>query len=323
MGECDALQRLSGIQVPVTDDRMQGPSVDCIIPCYNGAATVVAAIRSVLDQGVPGVRVIVVDDGSRDDSVVCIRELVDPRVILLTQPNRGPAAARNTGIRAAEAPFCAFLDADDLWLPGKLAVQIESLERAADPRVVGHCVSFRQLWPEGGRSDRIMPPGERVADALMDVCFTTIGSTLLVRRSVFETVGLFDESLTCFEDWDWQLRFLLLGFRFDTSPRVLVEKQEGRRRSGAVVENGVAHLRRHHEAIAATFGRKAAARFRAALAFEAAVARFLQHRWLGCASALATSLWANPWRLPSSLCRLAGRMIAAPGRDTPRKPACC
>ncbi len=283
--------------------------VDCIIPCYNNAGTVVAAIQSVLTQDIDGLWIIVVNDGSTDDSAARVAAFNHPRITLISQTNQGPSAARNTGIRSSRARYCAFLDADDLWLPGKLAHQINVLDSIDDERVIGHCVSFRQVWPTGIATDRILPSSLAMQDSLFDACMTTIGSTGLVRRSAFETIGLFDEGLRCFEDWDWHLRCLLLGQRFETSPQVFVEKQEGRRRSGRLVEDGVAHMRRYVEAVRASFGPRAARCFKAALAFELAVARLVQRHWAGFSCAIIASIVGNPSRALSSLLRICHRLV--------------
>jgi|GEM_PF-1385167 len=288
--------------------------VDCIIPCYNNAATVTRAVRSVLEQDVgDGVlTLILVDDGSSDDSVAQVRAIGDSRVTIVRQPNAGPAAARNTGVRAGRAPFCAFLDADDVWRPGKLRLQVAALLAADDSCVGGHCVSFLQRRACGRRIVRTMPAPERFADATMDVCMTTLGSTMLARRAMFDAVGLFDEGLRCFEDWDWQLRCLLKGFRFDTSPQVLVEKYEGGRRSGAVVEVSAALLRRRLPEVRTAFGARAARRLASALYFEIALSDALRRDWAGCIVNSVRCLGANPRRL-GLLARQAARRI--PGRS--------
>lgn len=294
--------------------------VDCIIPCYNNAGTAVDAVMSVLAQDVDDMGVIIVNDGSTDGSEHVLGTIRDPRVTIISQINRGPAAARNCGIQASRAEYYAFLDADDLWLPGKLRFQIEALEalaQATGNAAIGHCVSFRQVR-QGGTgtgNDRIMPAPDLFREALLDVCMTTIGSTLLVRRSVFEAVGLFNEDLRCFEDWEWQLRCLLNGFRFDTSQRVLVVKHEGgRRRSGPAVENACRQLRRIVPEIAVAWGSGPARRLASALSFEMAVSHFLRREWAGCARELAASLQNNPRRLTYMARRLLQRAGIAFGR---------
>lgn len=100
--------------------------VSIITPCYNGAKTIGEAIKSVLGQSYANWEMIIVDDCSADDSVSVVKAFADPRIRLLqNETNPGPGGTRNVGIRAASGRFLAFLDADDAWLPEKLAVQTE------------------------------------------------------------------------------------------------------------------------------------------------------------------------------------------------------
>src|SRR5215203_2614836 len=104
------------------------PLVSAVVPAYNASRTVVEAVNSVLTQTVRDLEVIVVDDGSRDDTADVVRSIDDPRVSLITKQNEGASSARNAGIRAARGRYVAFLDADDLWLRSKLERQLDVLE---------------------------------------------------------------------------------------------------------------------------------------------------------------------------------------------------
>ena len=106
-----------------------GPSISVVIPCHNAAAFLRATIASILGQTEPVLEVIVVDDGSTDDSAR-IAELFGPPVRVVRQPNQGESAARNRGIEAAAGDWVAFLDADDLWLPTKIELQSEAIRSA-------------------------------------------------------------------------------------------------------------------------------------------------------------------------------------------------
>ena len=104
-------------------------AVDIIIPLYNKEATVARSIQSVLDQTYADWRLIIVNDGSTDASLAAVRRFTDPRIEIVEQENRGPGAARNRGIHQADAPYIAFLDADDQWYPPHLENAVNALEQ--------------------------------------------------------------------------------------------------------------------------------------------------------------------------------------------------
>jgi glycosyltransferase involved in cell wall biosynthesis len=117
-----------------------------VIPAYNAADTIVPAIESVLAQTVQPKEIIVVDDGSTDETAAVIGEIA-PRIAIVRQPNQGPGAATSAGIALATAPYIATLDADDLWLPGKIERQAQCFEAA--PETAGVFASAR-LFRDGG-----------------------------------------------------------------------------------------------------------------------------------------------------------------------------
>ncbi|MBK6510381.1 MAG: glycosyltransferase family 2 protein [Haliea sp.] len=108
---------------------MHNPLISVIIPSYNCGKYLVEAIESVLSQDYPRIELIVIDDGSTDDSQQLLRAYVD-RLTYKSQPNAGIAAARNAGFKLATADFVAFLDADDIFTPGRLRLQMSMFERA-------------------------------------------------------------------------------------------------------------------------------------------------------------------------------------------------
>src|SRR5690606_20987586 len=115
--------------------------VSVVIPAYNVGPHIAEAIESVLAQDYPQVEIVVVDDGSKDDTAEVVATRY-PQVSLIRKENGGAATARNAGIRAARGEFVAFLDADDIWLPGKLTAQIDYLR--AHPDVAMNCTGFSQ-----------------------------------------------------------------------------------------------------------------------------------------------------------------------------------
>jgi glycosyltransferase involved in cell wall biosynthesis len=182
--------------------------VSVVIPTRNRARLLAEAIRSVRAIEGPdlNLEVLVVDNGSTDDTEQ-VASALGARV--LRSPIPGPAATRNVGIRAATGDYIAFLDDDDLWLPGQLRAQLALL--AAQPDLDA---CFGQVLPTdadgrplGDLYPHSLPPDGDAFEALL-CSWPQIGA-LVIRASVRETVGYQDESLLTAEDWDWQLRIAL------------------------------------------------------------------------------------------------------------------
>jgi glycosyltransferase involved in cell wall biosynthesis len=177
------------------------PLVSAVVPAYNAARTLRAAVESILLQTVVDMEVIVVDDGSEDETAEVARAIADPRVRLISQPNLGASAARNAGIHSARGRYVAFLDADDLWLPDKLARQLALLDSRRDVHAV-HCGAIYVDDELRVLSVRRCRPWR---DALLDVLhfenLSAFPSTLVAKREKLEQRG-FDPSLVMHEDWD-------------------------------------------------------------------------------------------------------------------------
>lgn len=185
------------------------PLVSAIIPCFNYGRFVERAIQSVLAQTWPHVECIVVDDGSTDETSSVLRNF-DGRVRVIHQPHRGVSAARNAAIRVARGEYVAFLDGDDWWHPPKLQAQVGLLD--ARPAIGCAGCGLEHVYPDG-RVERIPgkpnPHDRRAAHrhiALRRFWVSGSGSGAMVRRSVLDRVGLFDETLVAAEDWDLWLR---------------------------------------------------------------------------------------------------------------------
>ncbi len=179
--------------------------VSVIIPTYNRADRVPRAVASVIEQTVQDTEILVVDDGSTDPT----REALEPflsRIFLLRHDrNRGVSAARNTGIRASTAPLIAFLDSDDRWLPGKLAAQVRFFEQHAD----AVACQTREIWVRRGRrvnpARKHLKPSGHIFEPSLKRCLVS-PSAVMLRRSLLDEVGLFDEDLPVCEDYDLWLR---------------------------------------------------------------------------------------------------------------------
>lgn len=188
------------------------PKVSIICPTFNGASRgyLKQAIESVLRQSFESYELFIIDDGSIDHTKeVCEPYLADSRVHYIFQPNGGPASARNTGIRASSGEFICFLDDDDLWKPRKLEKQIDFISaRLSTENRWGMLFTWVELINAGG--DIVSYRGHHQEGSIYRALLFeyTIGATssVLVKREVFDTVGLFDGSLEPCEDWDLWLR---------------------------------------------------------------------------------------------------------------------
>jgi glycosyltransferase involved in cell wall biosynthesis len=189
--------------------------VDVLIPAYNAAHFLPGALESVLAQTEPGWQILLVDDGSTDNTRDVVEEFarthaeqLQGRLTYLYQPNRGLPAARNTGIRNSSSPFLALLDADDRWLPNRLA---ESLASFAGKPDVGISYSGFSRFDESGNildtftTSDMGAPGE-MATRLYTRAVHLPCPTVTFRRASLQTVGLFDETMRATEDRDLWLR---------------------------------------------------------------------------------------------------------------------
>ena len=176
-----------------------------VIPAHDAEATIGSAIRSALAQTRAPGEVVVVDDGSADDTVGVVARFGDA-VRVLRQPQSGPSAARNTGVAAASGDWVAFLDADDQWHPAKLEHQC-ALATEADTVLVA--TDWARELPTGPLP-AVLPQSTVGTDALLLLNrFQT--STVLLRRDAFMTLGGFDTTLDGVEDWDLWLRASRVG----------------------------------------------------------------------------------------------------------------
>ena len=182
--------------------------VDVVIPAYNSAAWLEDAVRSVLEQSKPAARVIVVDDGSTDGTDAVLRRFADRVLVVRHAANRGLPAARNSGIRAGGSELVAFLDADDVWAKDKLQKQLTEFE-GTDPPGLSYTgvVDCDMLLRPLGRPRRFKRrEREHVFEELFVDAFPIPPSTAIVRRSVFDSCGLFDESMLKAQDYEFWLR---------------------------------------------------------------------------------------------------------------------
>jgi len=202
------------------------PQFSVIIPTYNRREFLQKAVATVLSQTFGDWELIIVDDGSTDDTAAMVAGYTDARIRCVVQENQGPAAARNYGLRLATAPWAAFLDSDDWWLPEKLQRAQEFIERCPEISVF----HTKEVWFRRGKflpqKRRHQKPDGRVYRQALPLCCISI-STAVVRRSVFEQVGVFDESFEACEDYDLWLR-ITSRYEVRLIPEALTEKDGGR-----------------------------------------------------------------------------------------------
>ena len=180
------------------------PLVSVIIPTYNRCSSIGRAIESVLSQSYMHREIIVVDDGSTDGTMGLLETFGD-RIRVLHQNNRGVSAARNSGIRAAGGVFIALLDSDDSWMPEKLEQQVGFFR--TNPQAM--ICQTEEIWIRNGK--RINPKRKHqkfsgmIFEKTLPLCLVS-PSAVMIRRSLFDEVGFFDESLPACEDYDLWLR---------------------------------------------------------------------------------------------------------------------
>ena len=184
--------------------RLNKPLVTVIIPTYNRGWIIHEAIDSVLDQDFNDYELIVVDDGSEDNTLE-ILEAYGKAIKVLQQGNRGVSAARNRGIEESTGRLIAFLDSDDLWLPKKLSTQVKFFENNADALIN----QTQEIWNRNGL--RVNPKKRHhkfsgmIFERSLELCLVS-PSAVMIAKDLFDTVGVFDENLPACEDYDLWLR---------------------------------------------------------------------------------------------------------------------
>ena len=312
---------------------MNKPLVSVIVPTYNCGPFVAEALDSILSQDWQPLEVIAVDDGSTDDTLQVLQRYAG-RIRLLQQPNGGPAAARNLAVRESRGEYLAFLDADDLWLPGHLRVLVSHLQDHPNTKVAyGEWLVWR------ARSDGIYPPlavpplndapevdeansGWVYRSLLLDSIIHIIAA--VIHRSVYDAVEGFDQTLRTGSDWDFwirvgrsfpvaKLRRPVAAYRQNPSSVTHVVRKEN---------NGFRLLKR----IVDTYGlrdeaghladRRAVARRLSDLAFSHAY----RHYWNGDPD-IAAQWFGQTWRHDPRRLKAAAYLVAAMAKRLGLVPA--
>jgi glycosyltransferase involved in cell wall biosynthesis len=182
------------------------PKVSVIIPAYNAERTIRETINSVLEQTFFDFELIIINDGSTDNTLQLVNEVKDSRLRVYSYSNAGLSMARNRGITHAKGEYISFIDADDLWTSDKLEMQVQALEKSPTS---GVAYSWTMCMDNSGK---VFYPGVianfqgNVYSHLLISNFIASGSNVLIRAEAIKSVGEFDITLKSCEDWDYWLR---------------------------------------------------------------------------------------------------------------------
>ncbi len=181
------------------------PFFSVVIPTYNRDKFIVDSVNSVLAQTFTYFELIVIDDGSTDDTERRLREVNDKRISYFYQDNSGVSIARNRGIKESRGEYIAFLDSDDIWKPEKLEITLKHISESPDIKIF----HTNEIWYRNGKLQNQKkkyrkPDGYAYYDSLPVCCIGM--STSVVKKDLFDEIGMFDESMPACEDYDLWLR---------------------------------------------------------------------------------------------------------------------
>ena len=206
----------------------KNPLVSVIIPAYNSEKYIKEAIESVLYQTYDHLEIIIVNDGSWDNTEKIVKEFKDSRIKYFWQKNKGIASAKNAGIKNAKGEFITFLDTDDFYLPRKIEEEVIFLKHHPEFDLV-YC--NMKHFSDGKPGILMQHKGPfysgKVFEKLLHRFFGQ-QDTILIPKEIFKTVGFFDEALRYSEDWDMHLRIAYKGFKFGFLNKDLVRIRVGK-----------------------------------------------------------------------------------------------
>ena len=194
----------------------KNPLVSVIIPTFNRSWTIIEALQSVLAQNYKPLELIIVDDGSSDDTMEKLKPFME-QIIYLKQENKGVSAARNIGIKKSKGEFIAFLDSDDLWLPSKISCQINFFN--SNPSAI--ICQTEEIWIRNGKKVNPMKKHKKksgmIFEESLELCLVS-PSSVMMKKTFFDVIGYFDEDFFACEDYDLWLRTAI------THPIFLINK---------------------------------------------------------------------------------------------------
>ncbi len=219
------------------------PKVSIIIPTYNSSAFIERAVGSVLRQTFTDWELLIVDDGSTDDTVDLVTEFIkqDSRIKLFRTPQNsgGPALPKNIGIENARGEYVAFLDHDDEWLPEKLAKQLKVFEDSRDEKLglVACYININNDSRNVAIKYHDMYKKQALA-ILLQYNFLATSSCVIVRAEIFRMIGFFDTKFKISDDWDMWLRIARANYRFDFVPEFLCNYNMHQNNSSSNIKRG-------------------------------------------------------------------------------------
>jgi glycosyltransferase involved in cell wall biosynthesis len=272
------------------------PKVSVIVPVHDEAQSLQIAVASILGQSFGDLELLIVDDSSRQElGPILSLASQDPRVkVIPHEHNRGTAAARNTGIGHARGEYLAFLDSDDVWYREKLERQLAWMNSGKHAWPVS-CTGYRIITPFHPEGQLRRPQPELRFRDLLWGCSVSPGSTMMAKRTLVGTIGLFDESLRRLEDWDWLLRCAQVT-PIAVVPEVLAVVETGPRefcplekvREAATIIEGYVASDRYR------LGRRQKKILLSTLHTEVAAAAFLRRRYGSAAGSFLKALYYRP-----------------------------
>ena len=201
--------------------KKENPLISVIIPTYNREHFLKDAIESVLSQTYNNLELIIVDDGSVDNTQQLVQKFTDKRINYIRQEHKGASTARNRGIQEVKGEYIAFLDSDDIWLPKKIEKQLKIFrESKLSPGIVYAGVQYIDSHSNRKKQRKLSNYRGKILRQLLRKNIAGIGSTILVKRECFKKCGLFDESLSSRVDLDMLIR-ICQHFTADFVPEVL------------------------------------------------------------------------------------------------------
>jgi glycosyltransferase involved in cell wall biosynthesis len=237
-----------------------------IIPAFNREDVIERAVASVCRQSFTDLEIIVIDDGSTDNTEGIVRSIRDERIRYLRfRGNRGSAAARNEGLKVAGGKYVAFLDSDDEWLPAKIEKQVALMETLDDQW--GICQTGAQIIADGLPKQPFIPRVIESGEVYRPLIFGKVPfltPTLMFRKTILPQVGLFDERLRRGQDLEFLLRvFARCKMAVVSEPLAVVHLDTGKRLSHHVVRSRLLILEKHESEVRDRLGWYAARYFRA------------------------------------------------------------
>ena len=188
--------------------------ISVIIPTFNRENLIKDAINSVLEQTYQNFEILIIDDGSTDDTSDVVKSIGDTRIKYIYQENAGVSRARNNGIENAQGEYIAFLDSDDFWHPEKLEKQATVLDQNSDADIVTNSSQYQTFQNDLICIKNNLAKNQKEVISMMLLCQDMVYTgtpVLCVRKRIFEKSGVFDEEMRFCEDWDLFFRMALVG----------------------------------------------------------------------------------------------------------------